>query len=77
MAGVLYLRPLETPAGNRGHEVVMLVSREAVLAARQNAEDARRRANAGQREAEAARRAAALHGAMEAWKRDRAKGVTR
>ena len=29
--GRMYLRPLETPGGNVGHELVMLVKREAII----------------------------------------------
>ena len=53
--GRMYLRPLETPGGNVGHELVMLVKREAIAKARQDAEDARRRANEARRGAEAVR----------------------
>lgn len=53
--GRMYLRPLETPGGNVGHELVMLVKREAIAKARQDAEDARRLANEARRGAEAVR----------------------
>ena len=71
MLGTLYLKAVETPAGNRGLEWLCMVPAEAVTKARQAAEDARRRANAGQRESEAKRTAAALARAMREWIADK------
>lgn len=86
MEGALYLKRLDTPAGNVGHELVMVVSREAVAKARHDAEDARRRALEAKddaervrlrREADAARiaRRDAVLRMAEAWMADKAKGV--
>ena len=74
MVGTLYLKALETPAGNRGLEWLCMVPVAAVLNARQNAEDARRRANAGQRDSECRRKADALGRAMREWIRDKEAG---
>ena len=74
MVGTLYLKALETPAGNRGLEWLCMVPVAAVLNARQAAEDARRRANAGQRESEAGRLARALQRAAGEWIKDREAG---
>ena len=74
MIGTLYLRPVDTPAGNRGLEWLCMVPVAAVLNARQASEDARRRANAVQRDSERRRKADALGRAMREWIRDKEAG---
>ena len=82
--GTLYVKRVETPAGNVGHEVVSMVSAEAVARARQNVEDARQRLRAvadGQdpyrltREAQDAKRAVsrAVFDMAESWMKDNAR----
>lgn len=76
MQGKLYVSRVVTAAGNVGHEVVALVTGEAIVKAREAAEDARRRdADMRRREALKAEqrvrvaRSKALWDAAESWRK--------